>query len=134
MQAIRRRDTGPELALRRRLHAMGLRYRVDCRPVPSLNRRADIVFGPSRVAVMVHGCFFHGCPEHYTAPATNARFWADKVETNRQRDADTRERLTRAGWLVVEIWEHEDLDEAARRLQLIVRSRRHPPQYREGAV
>ena len=78
MQGNVRRDTRPELLLRHELHAMGLRYRVDARPLLDLNRRADLVFRPAKVAVFVHGCFWHGCSEHYYAPATNVglpRVW-----------------------------------------------------------
>jgi len=64
MQANRSRDTLPELAVRRRLHSEGLRYRVSVAPVPSLRRKADIVFTKVRVAVFIDGCFWHGCPEH----------------------------------------------------------------------
>lgn len=64
MQLQRTRDTSPEMAVRRILHSMGLRYRVDRAPLPGLRRRADIVFGPVKIAVFVDGCFWHGCPEH----------------------------------------------------------------------
>jgi DNA mismatch endonuclease (patch repair protein) len=124
MLANRRRDTGPELALRRALHASGLRYRVDSRPIAGLPRRADIVFGPSRVAVFVHGCFWHGCEEHYVSPRANAPFWAAKVEGNRRRDAETEGLLRAAGWLPVVVWEHEDPDRAAKRVSNIVARRK----------
>src|SRR4051794_15261829 len=77
MQLQRTRDTAPELAVRRNLHAMGLRYRVDCQPLQTLRRRADIVFGPARVAVFIDGCFWHGCPEH-SRPKTKANsvYWS----------------------------------------------------------
>lgn len=116
MRANRRRDTGPELAIRRILHAHGLRYRVDVRPLPDLNRRADIVFPRARVAIFVDGCFWHGCPEHYTPPKANGDFWATKVATNRDRDRETDEHLTAAGWTVVRIWEHVP---ASRAVELI---------------
>ena len=64
MRRQRSRDTAPELELRSELHRRGLRYRVHRRPVPTLRRTADVVFGPSRVAVFVDGCFWHGCPVH----------------------------------------------------------------------
>lgn len=131
MQLQRTRDTAPELALRRLLHTLGLRYRVDRAPLPRLRRRADIVFGPSRVAVYIDGCFWHGCPEHGNRPASNAGYWAAKLEHNRQRDADTDAQLAAAGWLVVRLWEHEPLEEAALRVASAVRERR--PQARAGA-
>lgn len=107
MQANRRRDTKPELAVRRAAYAAGLRYRVDFRPILTLNRRADLVFTRAKVAVFVDGCFWHGCPEHHTIAKTNASFWADKVRRNRERDANTDELLGEAGWTVVRAWEHE---------------------------
>lgn len=125
MQAQRTRDTAPELDVRRILHARGLRYRVDrAPPLPALRRRADLVFGPSRVAVYVDGCFWHGCPEHGTRPSANAEWWRDKIARNRARDADTDLRLAEAGWLVVRAWEHEDAGAVAERVMLLVRARR----------
>lgn len=75
----------------------GLRYRVDRAPLPGLRRRADIVFGPAKVAVFVDGCFWHGCPEHGTTARANADHWSAKIERNRERDADTDARLADAG-------------------------------------
>ncbi len=97
MQANRGRDTAPELAVRRRLHAMGLRYRVSARPVQNLRRTADIVFTRARIAVFIDGCFWHGCPEHYQAPVRNGDFWLAKRTRNRERDAETDAALTAAG-------------------------------------
>jgi len=124
MQANKGRDTGPERALRSAAHALGLRYRVSTRPIPRLRRTADMVFPRARVAVFLDGCFWHGCPDHHTKAATNSRFWADKVESNRQRDADTDKQLTDAGWLVVRVWEHEDPVAAAHRIVKIFETRR----------
>lgn len=124
MRANRSRDTGPELAIRRRVYARGLRYRVDHPPHPSLRRRADLVFTAARVAVFVDGCYWHGCPIHYRVPKTNSSFWAEKASRNRTRDEDTDVRLTALGWLVVRIWEHEDPDVAAERVVLAVNTAR----------
>lgn len=105
-----RRDTRPELLVRRRLHALGYRFRV-AYPVPGLPRRTiDIAFPRQRVAVFVDGCFWHGCPDHGTSPAGNAGWWATKIATNKRRDRDTEEHLVRAGWTVLRTWEHEDVD------------------------
>ncbi|MFI6561863.1 very short patch repair endonuclease [Streptomyces sp. NPDC050534] len=123
MQANRSRDTRPELALRRAVHALGLRYRVSVRPLPSLRRTADLVFTRAKVAVFLDGCFWHGCPDHHTVAATNSGYWQEKVRRNRERDRDTNLRLTEAGWLVLRIWEHEDPDEAAVRVKEAVRDR-----------
>lgn len=124
MQDQPARDTMPELALRRRLHALGLRYRVDRAPIPGLRRRADVVFGPARVAVYLDGCFWHGCPDHGNQPRTNSAYWKAKLERNRARDADTGARLAAAGWQVVRAWEHEDVTVVAARVQAAVRARR----------
>jgi DNA mismatch endonuclease (patch repair protein) len=124
MQTQRRRDTAPELALRRRLHALGLRFRVDLRVLPALRRRPDVAFTRARVAVFVDGCFWHSCPQHATRPAANRQWWADKLAANVTRDRDTDRRLDEAGWAVVRVWEHEDADTAARRVADVVRQRR----------
>jgi DNA mismatch endonuclease (patch repair protein) len=112
MQEQRRRDTGPELTLRRRLHALGLRYLVDAEPLPGLGRRADLVFRGPRVAVFVDGCFWHGCPVHGTTPRSNTAWWRRKIEANVARDRDTDRRLAAAGWRVVRVWEHEAVEAA----------------------
>lgn len=124
MQAARQRDTVPELALRSSLHRMGLRYRVDARPLTHLAHRADVVFRSARVAVFVDGCFWHGCPTHGTWPKANAGFWKAKIQENRRRDQDTDRRLADHGWLSIRIWEHEDPDKAAARIREIVQERR----------
>ena len=68
--------------------------------------RPDFVFPAQRVAVFVDGCFWHGCPRHYNAPASHAAFWRRKLVANRTRDRLVTRTLTRAGWLVLRIWEH----------------------------
>jgi DNA mismatch endonuclease (patch repair protein) len=116
-----RRDTAPELALRRALHRRGLRYRVGIRPIPELRGSADVVFTAARVAVYVDGCFWHMCPRHGTMPANNAEWWKAKLEGNRARDRRTDELLERHGWRVVRVWEHEEPEEAAARVAALVR-------------
>jgi DNA mismatch endonuclease (patch repair protein) len=83
-----------------------------------------MVFPRTRVAVFLDGCFWHGCPDHHTVAKTNAVFWAEKVSTNRRRDADTDARLLSEGWTVVRVWEHEPIEEAARRVASTVEGRR----------
>ncbi len=107
MQTARQRDTRPELAVRSELHRRGLRFYVDRAPIRPLRRRADIVFPRRKIAVFIHGCFWHGCPEHGTWPRENAAWWRAKIERNKVRDHDTTRRLTAAGWTVVTAWEHE---------------------------
>jgi DNA mismatch endonuclease (patch repair protein) len=124
MSRQKSRDTRIEMALRKALHAAGFRYRVHRRPVKGIRREADVVFGPTRVAVFVDGCFWHGCPEHGTWPKNNAEFWRAKIETNRRRDSDTDAQLEDAGWLSVRVWEHETVEVAAARIMAAVQERR----------
>jgi DNA mismatch endonuclease (patch repair protein) len=122
MSVQRRHDTAPELAVRRALHALGLRYRVHVRPLADLRRQADVVFTRARVAVFVDGCFWHGCPDHgRRRHGVNGWYWPDKIARNQRRDADTDEQLRRAGWTVVRVWEHEPPGEAAARVARAVR-------------
>ena len=107
MRGNRRRDTAPELAVRRLLHAAGLRYRVDFAPIGG-RRRADIVFSRRRVAVFIDGCFWHGCPLHATVPKSNTDYWIPKLERNVERDRETDSLLIEAGWCVLRYWEHEE--------------------------
>ena len=117
LQRNGRRDTAPELALRRQLHALGLRFLVDTAPAgTSRRRRADVVLRGSRIAIHVHGCFWHRCPEHFHAPKANAEWWQAKFDSIVARDADTERQLRAAGWLQVVVWEHEDMAQAARRI------------------
>lgn len=121
MQSNRGRDTKPELAVRRALYAGGLRYRVNYRPEPSLRSTADIVFTRARVAVFIDGCFWHGCPEHYQRPGSNRDYWDPKIARNRERDAETVERLRESGWTVLRYWEHEPPEAVAASIVEIVR-------------
>lgn len=123
MSRLGRRDTLPERAIRSELHRRGFRFRVDRPPVPGLRSRADIVFGPARVAVYVDGCFWHSCPEHGTKPKANAEWWERKLKRNQERDEETDRILREHGWAVVRIWEHEDPIAAADRIEEVLRKR-----------
>lgn len=122
MASTGQRDTSAEMRIRRRLHGMGFRYRVDFPILERPRRRADLAFTRARVAVFVDGCFWHGCPEHGTWPKSNVEFWREKIESNRRRDQDTNERLEAAGWVVIRIWEHEDPIKASELIAKVVRS------------
>lgn len=113
MKANRRRDTKPELRIRSALHRSGLRFRVDTAPLAGVRRRADIVLTRVHVAVFIDGCFWHGCPEHFIPPKTNADYWRQKIQRNRDRDKDTDRILADEGWTVLRFWEHENPNEAA---------------------
>ncbi|MGW6575506.1 very short patch repair endonuclease [Streptomyces sp. NPDC054945] len=111
-----RRNTTPELAVRRLLHAAGLRYRLQVK-VPGMPRRTiDIAFPGAKVAVFLDGCFWHGCPEHATQPKSNAQWWREKLDKNMARDRETSELLAAAGWTVLRFWEHETPESVAARV------------------
>ena len=125
LQRNGRRDTAPELALRRELHALGLRFLVDTSPAgTSRRRRSDVVLRGSRIAISVHGCFWHRCPEHFSAPKANAEWWQAKFDSIVARDADTERQLRVAGWLPVVVWQHEDMAVAAERIAVLHADRR----------
>lgn len=121
MSVARRRDTKPEVDVRRLLHGRGLRYRVNY-PVPGRPRRTiDIAFTRALVAVFIDGCFWHSCPDHSTRPQSNADWWDDKLRRNVERDAHTSEELIARGWTVLRFWEHEDPVIVARTIESVVR-------------
>ncbi|MGD8214810.1 very short patch repair endonuclease [Aestuariimicrobium sp. Y1814] len=108
----RSRDTTPELLLRRALHAAGYRYRVNLKVPGAPRRTIDIAFPRQRLAVMVDGCFWHGCPEHGHIPKHNSEWWSNKLAHNLARDGDTTALLEAAGWTVLRVWEHEAPEDA----------------------
>ncbi len=111
MQSNRPRDTRPEVSLRSALHAAGLRFRKNYRPIKGSRCEVDVAFTRARVAVQLDGCFWHGCPEHATWPITNGVWWANKLQATIVRDRLNDELLRSYGWTVLRFWEHETLDE-----------------------
>ena len=117
MSRAARRDTAPELALRRELHRRGRRFRVVFR-VPGKNRRTiDIAFPRLRLAVFIDGCFWHGCPSHGRTPVQNSAWWTTKLAANKARDRDTDSHLAAGGWMVLRFWEHVEATVAASRVE-----------------
>ena len=118
-----RRDTAPEIALRKELHARGLRFRKDM-PLRLSDRtvRPDIVFPRIRVAVFVDGCFWHRCPAHGNVPRANSDYWGPKLDRNVVRDAAVNRALSEAGWTVVRGWEHEPATAIAGRVEAVIRA------------
>jgi DNA mismatch endonuclease, patch repair protein len=117
-----RRDTRPELALRKALWRAGLRYYVDW-PVRLAGRRIrpDVVFPRRKVAVFLDGCYWHGCELHWKVPQHNTDYWIDKIRRNRERDERTSSELSAAGWTVIRLWEHDDVTDAVKRVSAAVR-------------
>jgi DNA mismatch endonuclease (patch repair protein) len=113
MSSQRRADTAPEVALRRALHARGLRFRTGLRVGSA---RPDILLTRARVAVFVMGDFWHSCPAHGTRPKANGDWWAAKLDANVARDRRQRSELEADGWLVDWAWECEPPTVAADRI------------------
>lgn len=124
MQGNRSRDTRPELAIRREVHRLGLRYRISCRPEAAIRRTADLVFRRTKVAVFIDGCYWHGCPEHFHQPRANVDYWAGKIGGNVAHDRETDRLLRERGWEVVRIWEHQEPAVGAKLIASVVQTRR----------
>ena len=106
MKSVGRKDTAPEVAVRRYLHRHGLRYRLHVRDLPGT---PDIVLPRYRTAIYVHGCFWHGhdCKHGSVQARTNREFWRSKIAANQERDDRKAKALTELGWTVQVIWECE---------------------------
>ena len=123
MARTAQRDNPQERRLRAALFRRGLRFRLHQRIVAGTRRTVDIAFLGPKVAVLLDGCFWHGCPEHGTWPKNNADWWRAKIAANIARDCDTDHRLQAHGWEVVRVWEHEPIEDAVERIETLVRRR-----------
>ena len=103
MASVGRRDTGPEITLRRALHSLGLRYRLHVKSLPG---SPDIVFPRYKAVAFVHGCFWHRHDCRFTTtPTTRRDFWTGKFEANKMRDDKNITQLLGMGWRVAVVWE-----------------------------
>ncbi len=127
MGAERTRDTGPELAMRRLLHARGLRYRVDRAPLPALRRRADIMLGPTPLGHLHRRLLPARLPAHGTAPRANSEYCGSKRRRNRGRESETDRLLAEAAWTVLRSLEHEAAEQAAACVQQALRRLQEQP-------
>lgn len=130
MQSVKRRDTGPEMAVRRLLHRAGYRYRLHVKKLPG---SPDIVFPGRRKVVFVHGCFWHGhgCRKGQP-PKSKQDFWGSKIAANRARDDRKEGELRGAGWDVLTVWQCEipDSDDLALRLRAFLGDPKIPIDFR----
>jgi len=126
MRAVKSRDTAPELKVRRAAHALGLRFRLGRSDLPG---KPDLVFPSRRIALFVHGCFWHGhdCARGARMPHTNRTYWQAKIARNMERDAASLASLRKLDWKPAVIWECETKD-AARLARLITRRVGKPAQ------
>lgn len=120
MQMMPVKNSKPEVRLRQLLHERGLRFRLHRGGLPG---RPDIVFGPAKVAVFLDGCFWHNCPRHCVLPKNNRRWWRKKLMENRARDRRKDRALAKQGWLAIHVWEHENMETAAKRVFKHVKNR-----------
>jgi DNA mismatch endonuclease (patch repair protein) len=126
MARVRGKDTRPELRVRKALHAGGLRFRLQARDLPG---RPDIIFRSRRIAIFVHGCFWHQHPDPNCRlarmPKSRREFWEPKLTGNRERDARNKAALEAEGWTVIEVWECASSGRELKCLVEMVRAR--PP-------
>jgi DNA mismatch endonuclease (patch repair protein) len=106
MQAVKSKDTAPELTVRRMAHAMGYRFRLHRKDLPG---KPDLVFPGRHRVIFVHGCFWHGhdCDRGARTPKVNREYWVEKIGRNQERDRAARSALTEAGWKSTVFWECE---------------------------
>ncbi len=117
MRRVKGKDTAPELVVRKLIWRLGGRYRLHRADLPG---KPDIVLAGRKLAIFVHGCFWHGhdCARGARVPQANRDYWLTKVARNKARDAETRARLQAAGWRVAVIWECDLKDRPALELRL----------------
>ena len=104
MQAIKSRDSKMELFFRKELSKRGLRYRKHVSRLPG---KPDIVFVKKRAAIFLDSCFWHGCKKHCRLPASNKRYWIEKIERNKKRDKFVNKKYDGMGWKILRVWEHD---------------------------
>ena len=110
MRSVKNKKTAPEMIVRRLAHSLGYRYRLHR---PDLPGKPDLVFGPRRKLIFVHGCFWHGhtCKRGDRQPKNNAHYWRNKILRNRERDKSTIGELRARGWEILVVWECETKQE-----------------------
>jgi len=121
MRSVGRKDTAPEMKVRRLVHSMGYRYALHVKTLPG---KPDLVLVSRRRIIFVHGCFWHmhDCPHGSVSPSTNAEYWNVKRNRNAERDGQHTDALRRAGWKVLVLWEcwTRDLDSLRKRLEVFL--------------
>ena len=116
MRRVRQKRTAPEMLIRRLLHKMNVRYRVNSLVEPYLRARPDISIKKYKLAIYIDGCFWHACPIHASWPKSNSEWWKEKIEGNVLRDRRHKLELESCGWTVMRFWEHEIPEEVARHI------------------
>lgn len=120
MALIKGRNTNPELLLRKALHKLGYRYSLKYH-FKELNCRPDLVLVSKRVCIFIDGCFWHACPRCYRAPKSHRKYWVLKMKRNRERDKQQDSYLTKNGWKIIRIWEHELYEDFKKTLHRVLK-------------
>jgi DNA mismatch endonuclease (patch repair protein) len=127
MQAVRDRDTAPEMIVRRLAHSMGYRYALHAKKLPG---KPDLVFVSRRKIIFVHGCFWHkhNCRHGRISPVTNSEYWYAKRQRNAERDRGHIKALRKEGWDVLVLWEcwTKDIDIVRKRLRVFLEESSRP--------
>lgn len=113
MRANKRSGTKPEERMAQALRYLGIRHHRDAK----MPGHPDFLFPDARLALFIHGCFWHCCPQHFRMPKTRTAEWQAHFAANRRRDRQAKRELRRRGWRPLVVWEHEELAEAVRRVQ-----------------
>ena len=119
MARVKSKNTGLELRVRRTAHSLGFRFRLHRKDLPG---NPDVVFPSRRIALFVHGCFWHGhdCPHGRRQPATNVEYWRAKIARNVERDARVQRELAERGWNPVVLWECQTRDDLPNLLSVML--------------
>jgi DNA mismatch endonuclease (patch repair protein) len=113
MRNVKTSATIPELRVRRVVRRLGLQYTTTTEHLPG---RPDVLLPKQKIAIFVHGCFWHGCPRCFVEPRRNREWWREKISTNRKRDRRKADQLRRSGFSVLTFWEHDDESRVRRRI------------------
>lgn len=122
MQSNRGRNTRPEMRVRSALHKAGLRYRTHFRPILGRRCTVDVAFPKDHVALFIDGCYWHSCPAHRSLPKTNREWWATKLNATQDRDRANTAALQNAGWIVLRVWEHENVSDVVDKVKEVLRT------------
>jgi DNA mismatch endonuclease (patch repair protein) len=118
MQAVRSKETGIEILLRKALWNKGYRYKKNYK---KLIGKPDIVFPKQKVAIFVDSCFWHGCPYHCRKPHSHRSYWYHKIACNKDRDRAVNRKLRHEGWIVIRLWEHSLMNSLKKCVQVITK-------------
>jgi len=110
MSAVRSKDTKIEVAFRKALWNKGFRYSKNS---VKYFGKPDLVLKKYKTVIFLDSCFWHGCKKHCRIPATNKKYWINKIERNKERDKEVNKYYKKSGWKIIRIWEHDFIKKSA---------------------